>query len=1464
MRRVIIYTVCIIAYIAGCCKVVASQPPQYLFSKYSSFDGLTHDRISDIYTDSQGFVWLCTWYGVSRFDGYEFKNYGTDPEVSYPFALNRFVSVGEDSCSHLWFKTYDTRIFRFNRYTEEFEDVMSVVEQVDATHYRTEQIAHDNSGGTWVAVPQYGLVWFCATADGSPLTVKAFFSNEHLGGEISTLYVDSTDRLWISTREGQISVIENGTLHIICRTYDHFKQVVEMNSRLFFMADDVIVRVGGKNFNIVRIPSLGTHFTSIAADRDRGLVYIGGSRGELFRLNGGAKSLEIISAGSSSALRVRDIVADSRGALWITTTEQGITRYDPTTSRFRRFTQNAYTVAYNIDTLTKVVENGELVWVKMNRHGFGYYDNATDEMKPFYNDPATHDYQMTNAVVRFDVTKDGVVWLSPHYERGLYKAVPLNLRFETMSIDTELETNLSNPVRAIMRDSDGKMWVGSGGGELLRYNKERVLEARYTCNGKSFGRIYTLKECSKGYIWIGTRDDGLYRLSPNDGSLRHYYRDEANINSLSDNHIYSIEEDIHGRIWIATYGGGVNMLSGAESRHFFSPRNSMLNYPFEECSRVRYLLLDNPDRMLAATVEGLLIFNPSDNPEQMSFNLVQKRPGDHSSLGNNDIIHLMKSRDGRVWLSTYGGGLNCIESFNNGAPLFHNYTSQHGLPNNVCLSSVEDMNGDIWVACENIVARLNLGSEYITTYTLYDGMRGATLSESAVMVASDGNVVFAGGNNIYLIDPHRVSSAKIDYRLRFTDLYMRNEPLKIGEYSPLKSTLLSAKEVVFPHNYSNFRVEFASLNYALQDRINYMYRLEGYDKDWNIVGKVNAASFSNIPSGRYRLQVKAFVNSVMAADEGITMDIVIRPPIWLTWWAKLLFCALIASIAWLVWRLVTTAMKIRHEADIEQNLTDMKLQFFTNISHELRTPLTLILGGIEEVRKNDKLSQRGEININLAQKNAKRMLSLVNQLLDFRKVVKNKMELNISRVDLIPIVEDALDDFREMAAERHIELLFTVSSRSILVWVDIERMESVIYNLLSNAMKFTHDGGRIEVAVTLREQEGKVCIKVKDNGIGIPKDRINMIFERFVQGSRAVDNNIKGSGIGLSLCRDIVSLHHGEITVVSRQGEGSTFSVTLQLGNSHFGSELLASSGGGKADGGKAAYMISDYTSSNDSRRTDVTPDDDAPKVLIVEDNSELRLFLYNSMIDSYHVFEAEDGNDALVKIRENEPDIVVTDLMMPNMDGIELINHIRHDFTMSHLPVIMLTAKHSPDDRIKAMEYGADSYITKPFNIDLLLARIDNLLTLRRKLARKFAVQSSAQPTEMRHVIDFGAENVVVTDRDGEFLKSAMAWIGENIENSDLTIDQLATHLGMGRTTMYNKLKSLTGKSPVELIKEYRINKARVLLSTGQFAVSEVAYKVGFSDPGYFSRCFREQNKMSPAEFMKSLNKNKSINQSE
>lgn len=1450
MKRLLLTCLLFFAGIEG---FAASNPPQCIFRNYTTLDGMTHDRVADIYTDSRGFVWICTWYGVSRFDGYSFCNFSTVPADFSPLSHHRFVSVSEDSNGHLWFTTYNFHVYRLNRFTEQFEDVVSLVDGVDSKHYRSSHCLHDGQGGTWVAIAGTGVVRFADQADASPVRVDTFFDAPVLGGDVSAMYIDDRDNAWIAVDDGQLNFVDAARrreVRTVCETAAPAFAFAADEAHVYCATPRAVVRADKSGSGAAVLPCRSADLTAIAADSAGRRVYAGSRTGELFRVTD--DRLTVLSPKGPRPRRIRGLAADSHGILWVTSPEAGITRYDPARDDYKHFVQEPYTVSYNADTITKIAEGSGRLWIKMNKYGFGYYDRAKDRVEPFYNDPKLPNCQMTNAVVRFDV-HDDVLWLSTYYERGLRKAVILEQQADVFTLDSDLPNELSGEIRALMNDRRGRMWVGTRDGELLCFDTDMNEVYRHPVTRRGgLGMIYTLKEDAAGRIWVGTKGEGLYRMTPEGKgyAVTHFVHSDADDHSLSDDQIYCIEEDEQGRIWVATYGGGINILEDPSGSRFVHAGNQLVNYPLDEAGRVRWLLCDREDRMFAATVDGLLVFDPGANFRQMRFRLIQKIPGDATSLGNNDIIHMLKDAQDRIWLATFGGGLNLIDGYDaQGAPYFRCYDKTCGLSSNICMALTQDKQGELWVSTHNAVSRFDPRRELFSNYPLYDNMRNAIFSEATALTSVRGDVLFGSGRQLYRFDPEKMRASKIDYNLRFTGLDVRNKAVVPGRRSPLGESISEASTVRLPYNFSNFRMDFAALNYAVQHVVGYMYKLEGYDRDWNVVGPTNRASYSNLPIGHYRFHVRAFAGNADAADEGITIGVEVLPPPWLTWWAKTLYVLLALGVAAAVYRTVSSVVRIRREASVEQNMTDLKLSFFTNISHELRTPLTLILGGIEDVRKNDCLSPRGDISLTLAHRNAKRMLTLINQLLDFRKIVKNKMELKISRVDLVPVVEDALDDFREMAAERRIELLFTVSRRSILVWVDIERMESVVYNLLSNALKFTPNGGKIEVILSVRDEDDSVTLTVRDTGIGIPKDKLGTIFERFAQASRAVDTNMKGSGIGLSLCRDIVALHHGEIAVDSRPGEGAAFTVKLRLGNAHFGMEQIDFSDTA-ATGRKTDYMVSDYTSTERQRRTDVQPPQGAQKILLVEDNRELRLFMYNNLIDSYFVVEADDGVEALEKIRSEMPDIVITDLMMPRMDGIELIDKVRHDFTMSHIPIVMLTARHSPDDRVKAMEFGADGYITKPFSIELLLARIDNLLTQRRKLFEKFSQQSARNK-----VVELVVEDVVVTDRDEEFMKEVMAWLSENVENSELTIDQLASHLGLGRTTMYNKLKSLTGKSPVELIKEYRITKSKLLLRTGQFSVSEVAYKVGFSDPGYFSRCFREMFHMSPAEYLKTHN---------
>ena len=1439
----------LIGSLLGAGSVLRAELPQCVFQNYSTRDGLSHNHIADIYTDSRGFLWICTWYGVSRFDGYTFQNFGVRPDDYTVLSHHRFLTVSEDAAGHLWFTTYNNRIYRFNRYTEQFEDVMARVEGFGGRPYRVTHALHDAAGATWVALQEGELLCFRSPEGDAPAEVAARFDAIDLEGDVSALRIDARGSTWIATTGGglfQVDADDRRRLHAVCRLTQPVFAFAEEHDRIYALTSQEVVACGPTGSEAVRIEGAAGGlrnggFTAIAADTTHRRLYVGDRAGRLYRLADNTLQPIVPRAGASAA-RIRDLVADSHGTLWITTTEAGITRYDPQRNDCKHFEQKPYTVSYNIDTLARVTESGDRVWIKMNRYGFGCYDRANDRVEPFYNDPEQPDCQMTNAVVRFDV-RDDVVWLSTYYERGLRKALLLHPPTDLITIASERPQALAGNIRALMCDRHGRTWVGTRDGELFCFGADWE-KPLYTPAQGDLGMIYAIKEDRAGHIWVGTKGRGLYRLTPDASggyAIDHYQHADDDPYSLNNDQIYAIEEDDGGRIWIATFGGGINLLESAQSRRFIHAGNRLEHYP-DEAGRVRWLTFDEPGRMVAATAEGLLLFDPGEDPREMRFRLVQRSPDPATSLGSNDIIQTLRDTKGRLWLATYGGGLNCIERYDaQGQPSFRRYDMSRGLPSNICMALTEDRQGDLWIATPNAVTRFHPEEELFFNYPLYGETRNADFSEATAVTTATGEVLFGNGRHIYSFDPEQLRDRRTDYQLRFTALDVANSAVTAGPDQPIGEAMAEAKQIVLPYDYANFRIQFASLNFGIQHAVRYMYRLEGYDHTWNLSGTVNRAAYSNVPPGDYRLVVKAFFDNPSEADEGIAVAVRIRPPWWLTWWAKLIGTLLVLAIAAVALRMALSVLRIRRQAMLEQDASDMKLRFFTNISHELRTPLTLILGGIEDVQKHDRLSARGNSSLTLAHRNAKRMLSLINQLLDFRKIVREKMELKISRIDLVPLVEDALDNFREMASGRDIRLFFSVSQRSIPVWVDPERIESVLYNLLSNAVKFTPDGGRIETILTLQEADECVLLTVRDTGIGIPKEKLTTIFDRFVQASPAVDPAMKGSGIGLALCREIVTLHHGTISVESRPGEGSTFTVRLRTGNAHFGMEQIDFAAGSN-------YLVSDLTAEKSARRTDVQPPADARKILLVEDNSELRIFMYNRLIESYYVIEAEDGEAALEKIGSELPDIVVTDLMMPRMDGIELTQRIRSDFATSHLPIVMLTARHSPDDRVKAMEYGADSYITKPFDLELLLACIDNLLTQRRKLFEKYSSQSARNK-----VAELDVGEVVVTDRDEEFMKRVMSWLSENIENSELTINQLAAHVGLGRTTMYNKLKGLTGKSPVELIKEYRLTKAKLLLHTGQFSVSEVAYKTGFSDPGYFSRCFHEQYGISPAEYLKS-----------
>lgn len=1382
---------------------VMAEPLEFTFEHYSSDDGLPHNSICDIYQDSRGYLWLCTWYGLSRFDGTDFVNYTMRPGDYSNLSHNRILSIDEDRAGFLWVMAYDYHLYRFDVLQEKFVAVPGELEGYSDKSIHVLETMPDSRGNMWVSLVGGGLVKVAPDL--------SYVDYQNVAGErISGMYEDSDGDVYVASETG-ITVIGESGVSLISRTPDVLA-FVEKDRKLYFVCPDQLLVVDMTTREHVKkdLTYLGAgDATSMVKTGDDDCIFIG------FKDNAIASMDErtlTLSLHRGDIGRVRYLFPDSEDLLWIATERTGIYSYNSSKDVFRHYEHSNNVMSYYVDTLANVQNHDDRLWIKMNNYGFGYYDRCCDEVVPLSNVKEQEDCRFMNGVACYDVDASGVLWMST-VGRGLERVNVITPKVDVIVPPTlSDDIKSSSEVRAMLKDSKGYVWAATKSRELYRYSPDFKSCRRFPDDDSGdVGVIYSIFEDDRGNIWLGTKGDGLIRMKPegDDYIWTRYRRDKSDRYSLSSDNIYSIEQDKNGRIWIGTYGGALSMLPDPDSREFVTVVNSFPDYPQEIGDRVRYLHCMPDGRMLVATVGGLIMFTPSATPELTDFELITKIPGDRRSLGNNDVIHMFTDAGGNVWLCTFGGGLNRLY-FEDGVPRFDIISTDEGLGSNIVNSAVEGSDGVIWIATEAGLSSYDQATSKVENYSKYDGVPSTSYSEATCTLMDDGSILFGTYDNIYRVYPSLFSDCSRDCRLTITGLTID------GGRAPLSD------KVVISHDHSFFRVDFASLDFGVRRGGVFSYMLEGYDKAW-ISGTGNSsATYSRIPPGNYVFKVKETYPEDSDSAEVVSMKIRVEPSIWNTLLARILYILLGIGVIYLLIKVLMTSMKLKSDMKIEQGLSDIKARFFTNVSHELRTPLTLILGGIDEISRNTDKDSQNEYSVNMVQKNAKRMLTLVNQLLDTRSIEDGKMRLNVSMFDVVKLVQDIYDDFRDMSAERQMEMRIIKSVDNLMVWGDAIRLEALVYNLLSNAFKYTSDGGKIEVGVLYREGEKDFRIMVKDNGVGVAKAYQKAIFEPFTKGNTSAFKGMASSGIGLSFCKDIAEIHGGEIWVDSEKGHGSKFFVRLPVGYEQH----------------SEAHGLSKY-------KVEATCPEDAKKLLIVEDNAELRVYIYNSLSSRFDVRDVANGREALDIIAEGWiPDMVVTDLMMPVMDGMALIESLRNDFNTSHIPIIMITAKHEDDTHVRAMKYGADGYIAKPFSMELLAAKVDNMFERRSALVKK------------QGKIEISPEEIVITDRDEQLIKKVMAWLEENVSDPDVTVEQLATYVGMGRTSMYNKVKGLTGKSPVELIQEFRMEKATYYLKSGQYSVSETSYKVGFSDPGYFSRCFKKHFGISPADYIK-VNKN-------
>lgn len=1446
MKRLITLSFVLLAAI-----VIIAQPICQV-KHFSVSDGLAQGVVMSILQDRKGLVWFSTWNGLNKFDGYTFKTYKTSQESAYAFGSNRMGIISESRYGDIWCPTYDGQACLFDVETEKFIDVLQPIERsTKQTNYVT-RIYSLKKGIAWILC-ENGYAFrvdeqLCKKGEG--ITLYATSSHNLKGDQIVNVYQDSEEDEWILTDKG-ISIIGKKTLD----TDFPFQFITQIKETIYLIAEnDKLAKYDfhTKKLKFVDIPyphgkinnvtALGKEM--LALGTDNGLILYS-TREDSFR------QIDIRTATQLSNY-VETVYQDHLGELWIFSKDPGIIHINLTTNEKEHlFTPKDEIIKHGRKSRKLIFEDkAENLWLLPTEGNFCYYDRKEKTLKPLLTDINNPKSIFSPLVRSYTLDNQGNCWFAT--ARGVEKLCFFPQSYQFNLTDYEAET------RAFLRDSNNRLWTASKSNYIQIYAPDGTLEGYLSAQGNIvkekqpfYNGVYSILEDKNNNIWLGTKDIGLFQLrktGTNHYSIHHFEHQPDNPYSLSSNSIYAIYQDSRNHIWVGCYGGGLNLLTQAKDGKisFIHGNNELRNYPIAYGMKVRNIAEAPGGVILVGTTNGLLTFsNNFERLEEIKFYRNIRRPGDKNSLSANDIMHIYTDKNQTTYIISFTGGVNKVISENllSENIQFKNYDKNNGLASDLALSMIEDTQNQLWVVSEIALSKFNPVKETFENYELSSIYQEFNFSEAIPVINARNQIVLGTDKGFLEVSPEKMHKSGYVPPIVFTGLKIQGHST---DYS-----IDNLKELELEPSQRNVTFQFAALDYVNPKGILYAYRLQGLEEEWNEADNNRSASYINLPAGKYQLQVKSTNSDGVWTDNIRTMSVHVLPTFWETYWAWLLYFVLFILFTATIVYVLFYIYRLRHRVDMEQQLANIKLRFFTDISHELRTPLTLISSPVTEVLENEPLSPSAREHLTLVHQNTERMLRLMNQILDFRKIQNQKMKLLIEETDLVPLLQKVMNSFRLIAEEKHINYRLHTKVESVYSWVDRDKFEKIFFNLLSNAFKYTPADKSITVSISTKEKA--VEIEVADEGIGIAAEKQHSLFQRF---ESLVKQNIlqPSSGIGLSLVKEMVEMHHGTIEVDSQPGTGSRFTVILPLQKEVF------------EEDGQVEFILNDSLDSTphpaDSmqaieeteEKEEQERNSDNFSILVVEDNEELKAFLRNILSENYTVITASNGEEGLQRAADNLPDLIISDVMMPVMDGLEMVRLIKENNNICHIPIIVLSAKASLDDRIAGLEQGIDDYITKPFSATYLKTRIASLLRQRKALQEIYMnklMEGKNSSSAAAPVADsLTPSQPQITPYDEQFMEKVMEFMEEQMDNAELTIDEFAEKLMLSRTIFYRKLKSIIGLTPVDFIREIRIKRAAQLIDSGEYNFSQVAYMTGFNDPKYFSKCFKKVIGITPSEY--------------
>lgn len=1342
----------------------SSQAIKVNFDKYTVNDGLSSNTIFDVLKDKYGFVWIATDDGLNRFDGMNFTVYRTKENDSTSLKNNSISCLYEDRLGQLWVGTNGGGFSLYNRKKDVFQNFKYTIDKEWISEAIT-GMTEDRQGNIWVT--SFNGLYHLQPQ-------KRLIKHVRVPGlrhaeSMLKIFKDRSHRIWIATLNGLL---------------------------LFDPESSQISRFAHDDDNNNSL--INNHVLRITEDR-AGNIWVGTLDG-LSMLSPDLKAFRNYrksntSAGGLSDNHIRAIKADGHDQLWIGT-DGGLNILD--------LNKQIFTVYHPDERNNGGINSQSIRSIYFDNHGICWLGTYQGGLNKFDQDFTHFNHKQRNA---FD-------------EKGLSAAV----------------------VTSFAEAPGNKVYVGTDGGGLNLFHAKTGLFDHITItpsktNVRTKLAIMSLETAGPETLWISTYFDGLFAYNSQNGSYRQFVK-ETGPTGLNSNNIMCTKVDRNGNLWIGTDGGGINLLDRKQQkiRYFLNPTGNTEDPHYPSNNVIRTIEEDGSGKIWVGTFgAGISVYDPSTG----LFRAYKK--GDNG-LPNNYVLTILKGKNGQIWIGTNGGG---ISLFNSKTERFRTFAEKDGLPNDIVYKLVEDKQGNIWASTNKGLSSLDQKTFAITNYNSQNGLQNSPFVLGAGIALSNGDVYFGGQNGINYFSPSDIRKNLRKPGIALTNLYIDNKKAVPEEDGPITEPILSARKIELKYK-QNFAIEFIALNYTNPSQNQYEYKLDGFDKEWIRAGKTHQAYYTNLSPGKYEFHVRAVNSDGVSTGKARSITLIISPPLWLTPLALLFYIGVAVGAIFLIRKLEIRKLKAqflleqerqqarqilqqeRSAAEHAHKLDQMKIKFLTNLSHEFRTPISLIMGPVENLLADETpLTMRPQLE--LVKRNGRRLLNLVNQLLDFRKMEQGELTLNLSSEDLLAFLKDTTNSFVELAQRKGIEYKMNLPQQTFNTLMDVNKLERILFNLLSNAFKFTDQGGQVTIEINLKNVADNTLLlscHIVDTGIGIPAADLPHVFDRFYQTNNLNVVASQGSGIGLSITKEFVRMHGGDIKAESNWGSGSSFHFEIPL----------------------TVAITQPTVSVNDipDQQPDIEPtgtiiaQNDKPLVLIIDDEVDFRIYLRENLKQSYRIAEAADGHQGWQLALSLHPDLILSDVNMPVMDGIALSKKLKKDKRTLHIPLIVLTASHQETDQLRALDSEANDFITKPFSFAVLQVKIRNLLALDKKLKASYS-----------RLLKVTLDEMEIESEDEKFLKAVVLYIDKNLTDPQLSVDAVSREFHMSRGSFYNKILEITGQVPVKFINSVKLDKAVQLMERSGMKVAQIAYQVGYSTPNYFAKAFKEKFNMSPSDYI-------------